>query len=63
MCKYCRVADEIVNGPNRWGNAPERWRKLEQAGYDWRIVQDIVNAMVNDPTRRCCWVVVLNLHC
>ena len=59
MCKYCVVANQIVNGPNIWGNAPERWRKLERAGYNWRIVQDIVNAMMGDPTRRCCWVVVL----
>ena len=57
MCKYCQVARQIVYGPNVWGNAPERWRRLEAAGYNWKIVQDIVNKMVNDPTRRVlCWL-------
>ena len=59
MCRYCKVAYDIVYGKNPWGNAPERWKKLERAGYNWKIVQDIVNAMVGDPTRRCCWYIVL----
>ena len=52
MCRYCRVARQIVDGQGGWGNAPGRWRKLQAAGYDWRIVQDIVNIIVHDPTRR-----------
>ena len=56
MCRYCQVANQIVNGPNIWGDAPERWRRLEKAGYDWKLVQDIVNKMMGDPTRRTCWV-------
>jgi len=52
MCKYCVVARQIYLGQGGWGKAPERWRKLQAAGYNWKIVQDIVNIMSNDPTRR-----------
>ena len=29
MCRYCRVARQIVDGQGGWGNAPGRWRKLQ----------------------------------
>ena len=56
MCRHCDVAIQIVYGPNPWGDAPERWERLKAAGYDWKLVQDIVNAIMRDPTRRTCWV-------
>jgi len=54
MCKYCEVAKQIINGQGGWGNAPERWRRLEAAGYNWKIVEDIVNTMIGPvrPPRR-----------
>lgn len=36
------IADEVINGA--WGNGENRKNRLTQAGYDYRTVQDIVNA-------------------
>ena len=37
------IAKEILDG--KWGNGAERKRRLIQAGYDYSVVQDIVNKM------------------
>ena len=39
------VAKEVING--EWGNYPERKTKLEQAGYNYREVQDKVNSILS----------------
>lgn len=36
-----QVADQVIAG--KWGNAPERYTALEKAGYDPKVIQDIVN--------------------
>ena len=36
-----QIADEVING--LWGNNPERKIKLEQAGYNYEVIQNIVN--------------------
>lgn len=38
--KY-EVALEVIRGD--WGYAPERWEKLEAAGYDAQEIQNIVD--------------------
>lgn len=38
------VAHEVIKG--RWGNGDERKRRLEEAGYNYREVQDRVNAIL-----------------
>lgn len=37
------VAKEVING--KWGNGNERKQKLEAAGYDYKVVQTIVNQL------------------
>ena len=39
------VAKEVIAG--RWGVMPDRQKRLEAAGYNYREVQDVVNAMCN----------------
>lgn len=39
------IAKEVIAG--KWGVMPYRKERLEMAGYDYREVQDIVNAMIN----------------
>ena len=39
-----QIAQEVLNG--RWGNGAERERRLTEAGYNFRAVQDIVNARI-----------------
>ena len=41
MCIYCDTALEVVAG--KWGNGVERKKRLEKAGFDFKIVQHIVN--------------------
>lgn len=36
------IANEVINGA--WGNGEDRKNRLTQAGYDYRAIQDIVNA-------------------
>lgn len=36
------IAFEVLDG--KWGNGEERKKRLEEAGYNYRAVQDIVNA-------------------
>ena len=44
MCRYCEVSKQVLMG--KWGNAPRRWKRLEEAGYDWRIVEKIKDCMI-----------------
>ena len=37
-----QIADEVMNG--MWGNGDERKKKLTEAGYDYNIIQSIVNS-------------------
>ena len=37
-----QIADEVMNG--MWGNGDERKKKLTDAGYDYNIIQSIVNS-------------------
>lgn len=39
--KFQKVVDEVWSG--EWGNAPERYQKLADAGYDYAKVQELVN--------------------
>ena len=39
------VAREVIAG--KWGNNPERKRRLENAGYDYRTVQATVNEILS----------------
>lgn len=38
------VAKEVLAG--QWGNGAERKRRLTQAGYDYKVIQSIVNKLV-----------------
>jgi hypothetical protein len=38
------IAKEVLQG--KWGNGAERNRKLTQAGYDYRAIQNLVNKML-----------------
>lgn len=40
------IACEIVDGKGNWGNGPERMENLRKAGYDYAVVQAIVNQLV-----------------
>lgn len=40
------VAKEVING--LWGNGEERMKSLEQAGYNYDEVQDVVNKLVKN---------------
>ena len=39
-----QIAREIIAG--KWGNNPERKRRIQQAGYDYNEIQKIVNKML-----------------
>ncbi len=49
MCHYCAIAREVIDG--RWGNGQDRKNRLRNAGYDYGIVQNIVNKMLGYPKR------------
>lgn len=38
------IANEVING--KWGNGSERKSRLEKAGYNYKVIQDIVNKKV-----------------
>ena len=38
------IAREVIRG--KWGNNPERKRRLESAGYDYNAVQKRVNQLM-----------------
>lgn len=40
------IAQEVIAG--KWGNGEERKKRLTDAGYDYRAIQDIVNSIVYD---------------
>lgn len=40
-----QIADEVIKG--LWGNGDERKQKLTQAGYDYAVIQPIVNARLS----------------
>lgn len=42
------IANEVIDG--KWGNSEERKRKLEEAGYDYDEIQNIVNNKVSGAT-------------
>ena len=42
------VANEVIQG--LWGNGQERYDSLTRAGYNAQVVQDRVNAILNDET-------------
>lgn len=39
------IAQEVIDG--NWGNQPERQKRLESAGYNYRTIQDLVNKMLS----------------
>jgi LysM repeat protein len=39
-----QIADEVISGA--WGNGEDRKNRLTQAGYDYNVIQDIVNKKV-----------------
>lgn len=43
------VVDKVING--YFGNAPVRWQKLTEAGYDWAYVQNLVNEKLGSSVR------------
>lgn len=46
------IAKEVIDG--KWGNNPERKKKLTEAGYDYSAIQKIVNSMLkpsNEPKK------------
>lgn len=38
------IAQEVIDG--KWGNSPERKRRLTEAGYDYEAIQSLVNKSV-----------------
>lgn len=47
---YGTVVEKIIRGD--FGNAPERFEKLSEAGYDYAHAQNLVNEKLGDSTRR-----------
>lgn len=41
------VAAEIFHEQGGWGTGDERKRKLEEQGYDWSVIQNLVSSMMN----------------
>lgn len=46
---YSVIAKEILNG--KWGHGSERRKRLEEAGFDWRKAQNLVNEMCGSSVR------------
>ena len=42
--KLSEIANEVIAG--KWGNNPDRKRRLESAGYDYNAVQKRVNQLM-----------------
>lgn len=40
-----KIAREIIDG--KWGNGKQRKDRLTEAGYDYKLVQSIVNRLIN----------------
>ena len=45
----CTIARQVIKG--NWGCGEERKRRLREAGYDYGLVQSVVEKMLADPTR------------
>ncbi len=43
------IANEVING--QWGNGEDRKRRLEESGYNYQLVQNKVNEILNDNNR------------
>lgn len=43
------IANEVIAG--EWGNGTDRKAKLEAAGYDYKTIQDLVNAKLAKPSQ------------
>ena len=59
MCHLCNVARQVING--NWGTGQDRKNRLRAAGYDYGVIQNIVNRMLGYSKRHppdfCfCWV-------
>ena len=46
---FCAVARKVIRG--EYGNGEERKRRLREQGYDYGIIQNIVNKMLGYPKR------------
>lgn len=44
------IADEVIAG--RWGNGADRKERLEDAGYDYFAIQNIVNDRLGTPSKK-----------
>ena len=43
-----KIAKEVIDG--KWGNGEDRKRRLEASGYNYAVIQAVVNAMLKDET-------------
>lgn len=46
MKSNVQIAKEVIDG--KWGNGGERRSKLVEAGYNYEVIQELVNAYVRD---------------
>lgn len=46
---YKTVVDEVING--KWGRMETRWKALTEAGYNWAVVQNMVNEQLGSSVR------------
>lgn len=46
---YKTVVDEVING--KWGHMETRWKALTEAGYNWAVVQNMVNEQLGSSVR------------
>lgn len=46
MKSNVQIAKEVIDG--KWGNGGERRSKLVEAGYNYDVIQELVNAYVRD---------------
>ena len=46
MKSNVQIAKEVIGG--KWGNGGERRSKLVQAGYNYDVIQELVNTYVRD---------------
>lgn len=45
-----KIAQEVIDG--KWGNGEDRKKRLTQAGYNYAVIQAMVNAMVKGETEK-----------
>lgn len=46
---YKTVVNEVING--KWGHMETRWKALTEAGYNWAVVQNMVNEQLGSSVR------------